>query len=304
MQNAMPTPNSRAVVGGCALLALVAFGCRVNPMYGDKFDTPPDSPTAVNSMQGPDDAANDGGPSSYHPTAVSFKRASNNYLVTGELNGALNVSHHMGTFSVWLKFTAGDGEVQQIVEATSLADQNYLIGGITRTADNHINFNLTNCFGLTAIDMSTQGTYTTASGWIHVLASWNVSLGVGAASIVVNGVPDTKINWMNELAGICYDATEWGVGGLGSGQLDADVADFYANFGTYLDVESASVQAKFIQNGKPVDLGDHCSKPTEGVPMSCLTGPVNEWNLNLGTGGGTSLGANAGVLTQAPSAPG
>jgi hypothetical protein len=232
---------------------------------------------------------------SYHPTAVRFQRQNNNYLLTGPLSGAGSVSQKNGVFSVWLRFTAGDGQTQQIVQSSNVGG--LLVAGITRAANNKLNFNLPDCLDGPVLNMSTKGTYTIENGWIHVLAVWDVS--AGRASIFVNGVEDTNVSVILN-SDICYTALEWGVGGL-SAQLDADVADFYAELGAYLDVTDPAVRAKFIQNNKPVKLGENCANPTGTTPIACFKGPVESWNVNLGTGGGMTASV---PLTAAPSNPG
>jgi hypothetical protein len=243
----------------------------------------------------------DGATGRYRPTSPTFLRQNNNYLTTGQLNGAGNISQQKGTFSVWLRFLANDGHEQEIVEVTNVGrNQMVFVAGITRAANNTISFDLTDCLDNPVLNMSTNGAYTSENGWIHVLAAWDV--GAGSASIFVNGQEDTKVNALNNGA-ICYPALEWGVGGLNSGQLDADVADLYADLGRYQNIGDPAVREKFIQDGMPVDLGPNCTHPTGGAPIACFNGPIGSWNVNLGTGGGMSLGNNSSPLAAATTNP-
>ena len=54
-------------------------------------------------------------------------------------------------------------------------------------------------------------------------------------------------------------------------------------------------------NGKPVDVGASCANPTGAPPMSCLHGPLETWNVNVGTGSGLSV--NGPALTAASTNP-
>jgi hypothetical protein len=301
----MSRPNWRTLCG-CSLIALLAVGCRTNPLFGEGsgHGSATDSGVAPgNDAPKGSGGGHDGGkPPGYRPTAVSFHSADNTYLTTGQLTGAGNVSQQKGTFSVWLRFTANDSKQQQIVEVTNVGrNQQVFIAGITRQANNTLNFDLTDCLGGEVVNMSTNATYTTENGWVHVLASWDTS--AGSASIFVNGLEDTYVNTVTN-AGICYGALQWGIGGLNSGLLDADVADLYATFGTYLDIGSPEARQSFTQDSKPVDIGEDCSKPTGARPIACFHGPLGSWNVNLGTGGGMNVGNNSGALTAAATGPG
>jgi hypothetical protein len=288
--------GAAVIIAGCSLV--IALGCRANPHYcagmpEHSCDQPADSAGLDTSSDG----SGADGSSAYRPTAVSFSRANGNYLSMGALNGATSVSQRQGTFSVWLRFTANDGDVQDFMVATNTAG---LMAGITRTTTNQLQVNAPTCVDLSALVMSTQNMYTIQSGWIHVLAAWD--LAAGSASIYVNGTLDTASSPTVINRDICYTAPQWGVGGLTAPELDADVADLYLLLGTYLDISLPATRQKFIDtNGKPVDLGTSCANPTGAPPMSCLHGPLATWNVNVGTGSGMSV--NGPALTTASTNP-
>ncbi len=229
----------------------------------------------------------------YHATAVRFQSASNDYLYTGALQNTPGSPR--GTYSVWLRFSAGDAQ-QQFITVAQIA----VAGGVFRQSDNTLEIVLFDCVGAKLLDVKTTQPYTTASGWIHLLASWDV--GASRADLYVNDVADRASNPTIVSGNICYDnAIKWGVGGLSSGQLDADVADLYASLGTYLDLSVDANRRKFSSAaGKPIDLGATCGGPGL-VTTGCLIGALATWNVNKGNAGGFTVGG--GALTLAPTSP-
>jgi hypothetical protein len=95
----------------------------------------------------------------------------------------------------------------------------------------------------------------------------------------------------------------WGVGGLDPAQLDAEVADLYASLGTFVDITIEANRRKFSDvTGKPVSLGDDCSKPTGAVPTACFIGAAPTWHMNKGIVAGMTLSGDGLVAaTDSPS---
>lgn len=235
----------------------------------------------------------DTSPVGYHATAVRFDPAGGDFLTTGTLAGSTGSGQ--GTFSVWLHFNGGDGSAQMIAAAQVVAS-----GGIVRNANNKLQFQLDACTGALLLDVVSAHPYTTTSGWIHVLASWD--LAANKVQLYVNGVPDLAPGGTITNGAICYNAPKWGIGGLSSASLDADVADWYAAFGTALDLDVVANRAKFrTLAGKPVDLGPDCSNPTGTTPIGCFTGALAQWPTNKGTGGGFTVHGDG--LSAAPTSP-
>lgn len=237
--------------------------------------------------------ATDSTPAGYHATAVRFDPAGGDYLTTGALAGA--ATSGKGTFSVWLHFNGGDGSSQIIAGAQILA-----AGGIVRNANNKIQFQLNGCNGALLLDVETAHTYTSTSGWIHVLASWD--LVAGKAQLYVNGASDLEPGGTIANGSICYTAPKWGIGGLSSATLDADVSDWYASFGTALDLDIVATRDRFRSPaGKPLDLAADCSNPTGVTPIGCFTGALATWPMNKGTGGGFTVHGDG--IAAAPTSP-
>jgi len=261
-------------------LWLLAAGCHAFEASGVPDAPPADQPDAPPTGN------------TYHATAVRFETAGNDYIWTGTLSDA--PSSGRGTYSAWFHFNAGDN-AKQLLSVASI----FAAGGIYRTSDGHIRFWLPDCGGVPQLDMQTAKTYDSRSGWIHVFAAWD--LDARRADLYVNDMSDLATGATLGTGVVCYGAPRWGIGGLTSGQLDADVADLYANLGTYLDGTNDAIRARFSEAGKPVDLGSNCTGPTGAEPSGCFVGAQGTWNINKGNAGGFTLAGNG--LTVASSSP-
>ena len=221
------------------------------------------------------------GPRGYHASTVRFDPAGGDYMWTSMLENTTNSGR--GTFSAWFHLNGSDGQQQLIAVAQVVG-----FGGVLRTVTNKFRFLLPSCAGITMLDMQTQNPYTSTSGWVHVLAAWDVT--TGKADLYINGVPDRAANPLIVNGPICYAALRWGIGGYAGNSLDADVADFYSALGTYIDLSVAANRRKFIDDaGKPVDLGPACNGPTGATATGCFTGDPASWNMNKGTAAGFTL---------------
>jgi hypothetical protein len=268
-----------------ALIACMAAACgRLSFDVEEGIAVGPDAPVMS-------DAALDG--AGYRATAVRFEPSTNDFMWTSSLADTTNSTR--GTFSAWFRFNGGDGEQQLIAVAQVVG-----IGGVVRTASNRFHFTMQNCVGLPMLDMQSRGTYTTASGWVHVLASWDVS--AGRADLYVDDLPDRAATMTMISGAICYDSIKWGIGGLVDGRLDADVADLYAALGTYIDFSVEANRRLFRDaDGKPVDLGWTCKRPTGSPASGCFVGDAETWNVNQGEATGFTLEGNG--LAPAPTSP-
>lgn len=259
---------------GCAGVILMLCACgRLGFDHGAEPDARAVIETSIDAT-----AAEDG--EGYRATAVTFEPTGNDHLWAGSL---LNTtSSGRGTFSAWFRFNAGDNQ-QQLIAVTQIVG----FGGVMRQANNRFRFIMPNCLGVPVVDMASQGSYTTASGWVHVLASWDS--GMGRADLYINDVAD-RANPIIVAGPICYDTIRWGIAGWVSGQLDAHVADFYSALGTYFDLSVEANRRRFRDAaGKPVDLGPACAGPTGAPSTVCFAGDAATWSMNEGVAQGFNL---------------
>jgi hypothetical protein len=229
----------------------------------------------------------------YRANAVEFDTAGNDFMTKASIGATDSAS---GTLSVWLRFHAGDGALQDVAVATVAGYG----GGVTRTTANQIRFVMMNCTGGPILDVNTQMTYTTTSGWIHVLASWDLT--AQRADIYIGENPDRAVGGTISAQNICYHLVSWGIGGASSGVLDADVADLYADLGTFTDFTDATKRRKFSTlDGKPIPLGPMCTSPSGSQPTLCFVSAPSTWNKDSGSGGDFTI--NGDGLTTAPTSP-
>lgn len=81
-----------------------------------------------------------------------------------------------------------------------------------------------------------------------------------------------------------------------------NVADYWMDYGTYIDLSVEENRRKFIsESGMPMYLGADGSLPTGAAPDIFLTGDTENWHTNKGSGGGFT---ENGQLTYSSSRPG
>ena len=269
---------------GAVIVALA--GCR--GLLGiDDPSIQVDASQAVDSAPPPDVAVG----TTYRANAVRFDGAS--YLSRIGLENTARSSQ--GTFSVWLRFQGGDGQ-QQLVTAAQIIG----IGGVVRQSSDQFELLMQTCTGVVLLDLTSVGTYTTQSGWIHLLAAWDTT--AGKAQLYINDIADAAPNPTVKSGSICYDTPAWGIGGLSSGSLDADVADLYTALGTFIDLDVPANRRRFsTAAGKPISLGGHCTTPLGSVPTGCFVGDATGWSTNAGVAG--PFTNNNDVLANAPTSP-
>lgn len=226
--------------------------------------------------------------------AVVFD-GTNDYLTRGgDLTG--NADGKAGIVSVWLNFQGGDGSFQRIF-ASEFSGVRFLVD---RTDTNKFRVFGANAAGTTILNLQSTTSITTTSGWVHILASWN--LATTTAQLYLNDVNDANVVTATNDT-IDYTQANWSAGGNGDGtfKLNAFIADAYLNLATSLDLSNASNRSKFILGRRPVFLGVDGSLPTGAQPIVFLSGNVaSPFATNKGSGGGFTTN---GTLTDASSSP-
>lgn len=236
------------------------------------------------------------GASLYFPGAVNFDGSNDYMLRGGGLTGASNGK--AGLFSLWLKFTGGDGLLMRIFNESGdyfLVQRNSSGGGST------IQIVGKNAGSSNILILTSSSTYAVSSGQLHILASWN--LATPSTHLYINDV-DAEAGGTTETNDtIVYsDPTNFAVGASTAPDFltNADLCDLY--FSTeYLDISQEANRRKFISStGKAVDLGATGSLPTGNQPLVFLhhdTGAaVTDFATNRGTGGNFTI---TGTLVEA-----
>ena len=149
---------------------------------------------------------------------------------------------------------------------------------------------------------SSPTSYTTADGWIHILFSWDTSIGPNREQLFVNGISVGDTGGASNSVDIDYTMPDWSIGGAisGSNKFPGDIAEFYFNTVTSLDLDTSTNIEKFIFDGKPVDLGANGQTPTGSSPTIYLKGGGATFNTNLGSGGDFTVN---GSLTDSADSP-
>jgi len=187
-----------------------------------------------------------------------------------------------------------------------------LHNSVLTNASNRVNVNrlsgpprlqieLRNSAGTPIFNVQSLTDIVTATGWVCVLASWDLSAAL--LSNLFLGDVDTKQLLTIAADTIDYTRNEWAIGARtdGSTLLDGCLSQVYLNPKEYIDFSIEENRRKFIdEDGKPVDLGVDGSLPTGTAPIDFQAGATVDWHTNKGTGGGMT---ENGALTDCGDSP-
>ena len=245
------------------------------------------------------------GNDSHYARAVYFDGSNDALSKASELSGLSDGK--VGTFSAWIKFDAtGDSEFNTIVENgfSSKFRIRREDGGEFRITGG------TSAGGLgSTLLLQTTNDITSADGWVHILASWDLANTTG--HLYVSDVDDLGSNTLVN-ATLDYTKAEWWAGSNDPDATSAfaypftgDIADLYLNLTEYVDISVEANRRKFINDdGKPVFLGADGSLPTGSAPIMFLSladsAVVSTFATNKGTGGDFTI---TGTLTESSTSP-
>lgn len=225
---------------------------------------------------------------------------SNDYLSkVADFDGNADSKNVSG--SMWLKFNGGDGSDQYIMNADIA---NARRPEIYKDTSNKINISYRDPGGggtfTSAIKTTTS--VTAASGWKHVLWSFNGT----TQHLYLTGASDLT-STANVDATSDLTLSPWAVGADsdGNAKLNADIAELWIAHGVYIDLSQAANREKFITNGKPVDLGTDGSTPTGSAPTVYLSvrpgDAATAFATNRGTGGNFTINGTLDLSATSPS---
>jgi len=230
------------------------------------------------------------GVTDYFGHSVVFDGTNDALRRDGDFTGLVDGKE--GTLSFWINFNGGDGNDQVVFNNTGG------LFGISRlnTSDVYriVGFNAAIS---QILALQTLTTFSVASGWHHILASWDLVNGLG--HLYVDNVDDLGPAPTLTDDDIKYVNGDWAVGSQQNllAKIDADLADFWFD-DNFIDLSDPAERAKFINAATllPVDLGDDGEIPTGTTPILSLNkSTTGGWEDNRGSGGGMTV---TGALTD------
>lgn len=239
------------------------------------------------------------GGSRYEADGVVFDGVNDYLQSTSALSTAADSQEFI--FSAWLRFnsTAGDGVSQRVLHSTVGTFQ------VNRSSANNISLGVTSSTGGTVWGNAiSTGTYTSTSGWIHVLATMDAAN--SSAQLLVNGLSDliAASTVLNRTAD--FTLGHWSVGANvdASEKAYADMFDVYLNISTDLGGAAAALSKFRDGSGKPVDLGSSGELPTGTAPIMFLHvdngSSANDFATNFGSGSSFTVVGTLAISTSSP----
>lgn len=240
------------------------------------------------AMTGADPSLSDG---DYIPNAVNFDGST--YLLRGDdLTGVSDSKTITGSF--WLKI---DSTANRPILQT--LNNNFIL----RTISGIVTLTINNPAGTRVVGVY-LATDLVTDEWNHIMFSIDTS-DTASMRRYVNGVEFTgSIFAPNPFIDDVFDLTsgEYAVGSnpTAISVLEGDIADFWIDFDTFIDLSVQANREKFLNtSGNPVFLGNNGNIPTGSAPDIFLSGDTDNWHTNKASGGGfTENGALTTSLTN------
>ena len=208
----------------------------------------------------------------------------NDYLTRGANLTGLSGGKE-GTISIWIRVDAAGDSVLLFNDTATVR--------ITRLG-NKAKFLLYNSTAIVILDMSGVTSRTSADGWYHLLASWD--LANAKAYIYLDDVSDATVGTLTNDT-IDYTGANWAIGAEtnGNSKLTGRLAELWFD-PTYLDISVAQNRRLFVTPDiRPVKLGARGERPLGRHPLLYHRGPADQFHKNRGTGGNFTVN---GALTS------
>ncbi len=234
----------------------------------------------------------------YGINAVTFNGSS--WLRRGSaLTGVSDGRSVTGSF--WIKFD-DPTDWQRVFSQRASATDHFVI---SRTDTDVLNIAIRSAGYNPQFNMYSS-TAVTDGNWHHIMFSFNATTntwhyyqdGVAYSSTYVNPGPG--------ISNVDYDFTDsaWGLGVDPQNNWNpfmGGLADFWLDFGTYVDLSVAANREKFYLNSSAVYLGQNGELPTGSTPDLFFSGATAGWHNNRGTAGDFLVAS--GALTTAATLP-
>lgn len=235
---------------------------------------------------------------SYKPNAVTFDGTNDTLYLGSTLNGVNDGSKVTGSF--WVRRdSAESGNLHVILQSQNSQSLVQWESG-NRFFTKYKNAETDDVLGIRSNVAYTD------SGWHHVMWSGDINT-PGSAKMYIDGIDVTTVsdfgdanagNGTNDI--LDFAVNEYRIGSnisAAAAFLNGDVADFWMDFGTYIDLTDADNRAKFRStNGMPMYLGPDGSLPLGKKPDIFFSGETADWHTNKGSGGGFT---ENGAITDA-----
>lgn len=228
----------------------------------------------------------------YVANAVDFDGTSD-FLERGAgLTGA--VDGKKGIVSFWFRLDGGDGIRKHIMQDAQVFFR------IRRLDTDKFRVRM-KLSASTKMQVTSTTSFTTSSSWVHVAASWDLSVPV--AHLFINGVDDEDGTSIEVDSNVDYTDTDYGIGASvgGANKWNGCMSEIYVNLAEFLDISiSTNLQKLRSIVGKPVSLGTDGSLPTGTAPIVYLNGDSTNFQTNQGTGGNFTV---TGALSACSTSP-
>lgn len=233
----------------------------------------------------------------YQPNAVDFDGTAT-YLEGPVTPIGVN-DGNQGTASFWFKLDGNGSDMTFMRNATAR-----IIAEFDASNGGQIRFWGEDSSNTTLLNMGSDNFNGDITSWHHVMASWDLS-DPSRRHIYINGVSDLDaVNYTTHVDGAIQYSNGYyriGANALGSNMLDGQVADFWFDSGTYIDLSIEGNRRKFLdENGNARFLGTNGELVTGTAPDIYLSGDTATWHTNDGASGGFT---ENGALTDAANEP-
>jgi len=246
-------------------------------------------------------------PSSFTYYATAFAGGANDYLTRGAaITGATDSK--LGLLSFWIKMGATTDNNDYNIMSSGPDIGGHISFGISRSGGlgNAIRILGRNTIGDIRVDLrSLSGTVAEASGWVHVLCSWDTSNSANKYLYINNTASLSVGDFITDAIVDFSEPSQWyfPAGNGGGGPLKGSICEFYFTTpASFFDISNSANRAKFISGGKPVNLGADGSTPTGTQPLIYFHNDYTSFGTQQGSGGNFSLHAG-GTLSNDPSIP-
>ncbi|WP_158401949.1 LamG-like jellyroll fold domain-containing protein [Celeribacter indicus] len=231
----------------------------------------------------------------YIPNATEFVAIEGDYLENLSPTGMPNTTQF--TVSFWKYFnTFSANRILRIGTPTDAA-----LSISTNNSQENFWFNMHDAGGSEILRFRSTPGQLRAGRWYHYLASVDLS-DPNRRHLYING-EDASAGLQTHTNTVfpASTANSIEIGGTFTHALDANLAEFWFDAGTYLDLSLSENREKFINSARnPVFLGNDGSLPTGGAPDIFLSGDTDHWHINKGTSGAFT---EVGTLSSATSSP-